>query len=77
MLKFQFQYGSIKSKIYEYYSHNAPEFQFQYGSIKRDVCKSDEQPYVVFQFQYGSIKSLISLNKPLKGKFVSIPIWFD
>ena len=65
LAKFQFQYGSIKSKnplpgeIYRII------FQFQYGSIKRSKPLGTlAGKGVLFQFQYGSIKRLLvpSLN---------------
>jgi len=59
-LRFQFQYGSIKSVGKPNCTNYSTEFQFQYGSIKRNPSPRSGKSLPLFQFQYGSIKRLFS-----------------
>jgi len=57
--RFQFQYGSIKSRSYLHSRGYIQRFQFQYGSIKSDFNVIVNVKCEGFQFQYGSIKRFL------------------
>jgi len=76
-LRFQFQYGTIKSihlnrAIYNYYP-----FQFQYGTIKSKSLVPDSISTLAFQFQYGTIKRFPNLHCLHISQSISIPVWYD
>ena len=59
--KFQFHYGSIKSKLTRLAELEGFSFQFHYGSIKSLQEVFDESSNPGFQFHYGSIKSILRI----------------
>ncbi len=74
---FQFQTGSIKSRVSDFTRLRAAEFQFQTGSIKsRFIVPFDMAPIPQFQFQTGSIKRTVIFFMTSIIR-VSIPNWFD
>ena len=66
-VRFQFQYGSIKSSLGIEERQDKTSFQFQYGSIKSELSKLSGMVEFEFQFQYGSIKRNAGLNPALAG----------
>ena len=54
-MQFQFQFGSIDSKLAAYYWSAASKFQFQFGSIDRGYRIGNAHDPQLFQFQFGSI----------------------
>ncbi|MCZ0211477.1 hypothetical protein OZK63_39645, partial [Streptomyces sp. UMAF16] len=55
MIKFQFQYGTIKSLSSVMNLSLKALFQFQYGTIKSNSILILMMGYYAFQFQYGTI----------------------
>ncbi len=57
-IKFQFQYGAIKSQEWQTFAVHSIKFQFQYGAIKSVDIRDGLREYRLFQFQYGAIKRI-------------------
>ena len=54
--KFQFHYGTIKSKAQREEVYALTPFQFHYGTIKREKTYLFGYIPYLFQFHYGTIK---------------------
>ena len=63
IMKFQFQYGSIKRLPPPTFNGMMLKFQFQFGAIKRDSVLEKINNYEKFQFQFGAIKRRLGIIK--------------
>ena len=58
LIKFQFHYGTIKSKDADTATYLYFKFQFHYGTIKSSRLADNVVTAFLFQFHYGTIKSI-------------------
>ena len=57
IIRFQFQFGAIKSSFLRKSWKYSNIFQFQFGAIKRWLGLNWQLKFLKFQFQFGAIKS--------------------
>ena len=74
--RFQFLYGTIKTKIAKDVGANHETFQFLYGTIKTESECQSLPVWNEFQFLYGTIKTpMMPVNDA--NSSISIPVWYD